>query len=188
MKNLLWMLVVVLLAACSILPKPVPPPALHDFGPPPNAPAVTGGPIQVSVSAPAWLDDTAIYYRLLYSDPTQLRTYADNRWLAPPAELLQTRLRAAFANGNAHYRLQVQLLDFEQVFDTAQTARISLRVLVDLQDLSDGKTVAQQLFTVSVPVSSDVQGAVSGNARAADEFIVELGQWIQGQFTSAQLK
>lgn len=184
MKNLPWVLVAALLAACSILPKPPPPPALHDFGPPTSAPTVAGGPTQIIVSAPAWLDDTAIYYRLLYSDATHVRNYADNRWLAPPAELLQARLRAAFAADNAHYRLQVRLLDFEQVLDTAQSAHISLRALVDLQDLSDGKTVNQQLFTLSVPVSPDVQGAVSGGARAADELITRLTRWTQAQIDS----
>lgn len=181
MKRILWVLVATALVACSILPKPAPPPALHDFGPATSAPAVTVVPADATVSAPSWLDDTEIYYRLLYNDPTQLRVYADNRWLAPPAQLLQARLRAAFANGRASYRLQVRLLDFEQIFETAQSAHISLRVLAELQDLPDGKTAAQQLFTVNVPVSPDVQGAVSGDAQAANELITQLTQWFRTQ-------
>lgn len=184
MKNLLWMLVAVLLAACSILPKPGTPPALHDFGPATNTPAAGVVPAEATVNAPAWLDDTAIYYRLLYSDPTQLRAYADNHWLAPPAQLLQARLRGAFANGSPHYRLEVQLLDFEQIFDTAQSAHVSLRAVAELQSLASGATVAQHLFVVSAPASPDVQGAVSGGARAADELITQLTQWTRTQLAS----
>ena len=180
MKKILWILVAGLLAACSILPKPAPSPALHDFGPPASVPAAAV-PVEASVSAPAWLDDTAIYYRLMYSDPTQLRAYADNRWLAPPAELLQTRLHAEFANGNAHYRLHVQLLDFEQVFDSAQSAHISLRAQASLLDLSKGTTVGERMFTVTQSTSPDVQGAVSGDAQAADELITQLTQWTRIQ-------
>lgn len=183
MKKLPWLLVVMLLTGCSILPKPAPAPALHDFGPPPSGPTVATGPAQISVSAPAWLDDTTIYYRLMYSDPTQLHSYADNRWLAPPAQLLQVRVRAAFADGKARYRLQVRLLDVEQIFDTAQSAHISLRALVELQDLSDGETTAQHLFVVSVSASPDVQGAVSGDAHAADELIAQLVEWTQSQLS-----
>lgn len=181
MKNLLWMLVAVPLTACSILPKPGTPPALHDFGPATNTPAAGVVPAEATVNAPAWLDDTAIYYRLLYSDPTQLRAYADNHWLAPPAQLLQARLRAAFANGDARYRLYVRLLDFEQIFDTAQSAHISLRAVAELQDLSNGATVDRRLFTVTLSTSPDVQGAVSGDARAADQLIAQIVRWTQAQ-------
>lgn len=180
MKKILWVLIAASLAACSILPKPPPSPALHDFGPPASAPG-TAAPVEASVSAPAWLDDTAIYYRLLYSDSTQLRAYADNRWLAPPAQLLQARLRGAFANGSPHYRLEVQLLDFEQIFDSAQSAHISLRVQASLRDMTNGTAVGEQMFTVTLPTSPDVQGGISGDARAADELIAQLVEWARVQ-------
>ncbi|MDE2460810.1 MAG: membrane integrity-associated transporter subunit PqiC [Gammaproteobacteria bacterium] len=180
MKTILWVLIAAVLAACSILPKPAPPPVLHDFGPPASAPAAAV-PVEVSVSAPLWLDDTAIYYRLMYSDPTQLRAYADHRWLAPPAQLLQARLRGAFANRSPHYRLEVQLLDFEQVFDTAQSAHISLRAQASLRDLSSGTAIGERMFAVTQSTSPDVQGAVSGDAQAANELLARLEQWVHTQ-------
>lgn len=180
MKKFLWVLIAALLAGCSILPKPAPSPALHDFGPPASAPAAAVS-VEASVSAPGWLDDTAIYYRLMYTDPTQLRSYADNRWLAPPAALLQARLRGIFANGSPHYRLEVQLLDFEQVFDSAQSAHISLRAQASLRDMSNGTTVGEQIFTVTQSTSPDVQGAVSGDAQAANELLARLVQWVHAQ-------
>lgn len=189
MKTPLCALVAALLAGCSLLPKPAPPPALHDFGPATSAPAATGVPAQATVSAPAWLDGSGIYYRLIFSDPTQLRVYADNRWLAPPAELLQARLQATFAGGRAGgYRLHVNLLDFEQEFDSAQSAQVSVRAVAQLQSLASGATVAQRLFAVSVPASPDVQGAVQGASRAADELLAQLVQWTQAQLAGAKRK
>lgn len=182
MKKFPWVLIAGLLAACSILPKPAPSPALHDFGLPAST-AAAAIPVEASVSAPAWLDDTAIYYRLMHSDPTQLCAYADHRWLAPPAQLLQARLRGAFANGSPHYRLEVRLLDFEQIFDTAQSAHISLRAQASLRDLSNGTTVGEQMFTVTQSTSPDVQGAVSGDAQAANELLARLEQWVHTQLT-----
>lgn len=185
MKQILWILVAGLLAACSILPTPPPSPALHDFGPPASVPTAAV-PVEAGVSAPAWLDDTAIYYRLMYADPTQLRAYADNRWLAPPAQLLQARLRGAFANGSAHCRLEVRLLDFEQVFDSAQSAHISLRAQASLRDLSNGTTVSEQMFTVTQSTSPDVQGAVSGDAQAANALLARLEQWVHAQLAQGK--
>ena len=190
MKTILCVLAaVVLLGGCSILPTSPPLPASHDFGPAATTPAMAGAPVEATVSAPSWLDGTAIYYRLLYSSPTRLREYADNRWLAPPAELLQARLQAAFAGGRAGgYRLRVTLLDFEQEFASAQSAQVSVRAVVELQDLASGATVAQHLFTVSVPTSPDVQGAVQGASRAADELLAQLAQWTQTQLAGAKRK
>lgn len=189
MKTPLYALAATLLAGCSLLPKPAPPPALHDFGPATSVPAATVVPAEAMVSAPAWLDGSAIYYRLLYSEPTELHAYADNRWLAPPAELLQARLQAAIAGGRAGgYRLHVNLLAFEQDFASAQSAQISVRAVAELQSLASGATVARHLFAVSVPVSPDVQGAVQGASRAADELLAQLLQWTQAQLAGANRK
>lgn len=190
MKTILCVLAaVVLLGGCGILPTPPPLPALHDFGPAATTPAMDGAPVEATVSAPSWLDGTAIYYRLLYSGPTRLREYADHRWLAPPAELLQTHLQAAFAGGRAGaYRLRVTLLDFEQEFAGAQSAQVSARAVAELQNLASGATVARHLFTVSVSASPDVQGAVQGASRAADELLAQLVQWTQTQLAGAKRK
>ena len=187
MKTALCALATVLLASCSLLPTSPPPPILHDFGPATSAPAAGAVPTEATVSAPAWLDGSAIYYRLLFSDPTQLRAYADNHWLAPPAELLQARLQVVFAGGRAGgYRLRVNLLDFEQEFASAQSAQISVRAVAEVQSLASGATVARHLFMVNVPTSPDVQGAVQGASRAADELLAQLVQWTQVQLAGKQ--
>ncbi|MGH8282516.1 MAG: ABC-type transport auxiliary lipoprotein family protein [Gammaproteobacteria bacterium] len=186
---------VLLLAGCSILPQQSSPPALHDFGPPANtAPNSTQakGLVDEAVTSAAWLTDTAIYYRLLYDDPTRLRAYADNRWIAPPAELLQTRLQMVFnhagantepPSGTARYRLHLELLDFEQVFDTPQSAHVSVHVEARLQDLVSGVTIAQHSFVITLATSPYVQGAVQGYARVTDQLLRQVVQWTAEELT-----
>jgi cholesterol transport system auxiliary component len=88
------------LAGCSALPdKPVRP-VLYDFGPG----AVAGQVMSRDVSLPAValeeittvggaLDNTALLYRLNYTNEQQLRPYASARWSTPPAQLVRQRLR-----------------------------------------------------------------------------------------------
>lgn len=178
-----------LLTGCgSLLPKPAPLPALHDFGlSVARAPASADTfLVTADVTTPAWLDGTGIYYRLTHADATRLRTYADNRWLAPPAELLQARLQTAFGNtapgadlsGRA-YRLRVHLLGLEQVFAEPQSARTQLHVIAELQDLSSGATLAQREFDITQAAAPDVTGAVQGAAQAVDSLVADLLQWVR---------
>lgn len=176
-----------LLGGCgSLLPKPAPLPALHDFGPPLAAvPATLGVLVTTDVTAPAWLDGTEIHYRLDYADATRLRAYADNRWVAPPAELLQARLRAEFGNEAtsvatpAHaYHLSVRLLDLEQVFAQPQSAETRLRVVAELQDAATGAVIARRVFDLTQSADPDVGGAVQGASRAARALIADLIQWV----------
>ncbi|MGA9853306.1 MAG: ABC-type transport auxiliary lipoprotein family protein [Gammaproteobacteria bacterium] len=149
---------------------------------------ITGDTI---TSAP-WLADTSIRYRLLYDDPTRLHAYADNRWIASPAELMQMRLQLALGNvdanaapssGVAHYRLQVELLDFEQLFDTPQSSRVSARAEAALLNISSGAMLAKHRFAVTLTTSPDVQGAVQGSARATDQLLRQIVQWTAEQLS-----
>ena len=97
------MLVALILAGCSALPDKPLRPVLYDFGPgavavqpPPDAtrqaplPAVALEDITTVGGA---LDNTALLYRLNYTNAQQLRPYAGARWTAPPAQLVRQRLR-----------------------------------------------------------------------------------------------
>lgn len=177
-----------LLAGCgSLLPKPAPLPALHDFGPPlAGVSAPLGVLVTTDVTAPAWLDGTEIHYRLDYDDATRLRAYADNRWVAPPAALLQVRLRAEFGNdvSNASaparaYRLNLRLLDLEQVFLQPQSAETRLRVVAELQDASSGVVVAKRVFDLTQAAGPDVGGAVQGASRATLTLVADLDEWLR---------
>lgn len=88
------------LAGCSALPdKPVRP-VLYDFGPGAVAvqvmsrdaplPAVA---LEEITTVGGALDNTALLYRLNYTNEQQLRPYAGARWTTPPAQLVRQRLR-----------------------------------------------------------------------------------------------
>lgn len=177
-----------LLAGCSILPQQASPPALHDFGPPASVTPLVQpkGLVDESVTSATSLADTAIHYRLLYDDPTRLHTYADNRWIAPPAELLQTRLQMAFSHAGVsagapsdrtRYRLQLEILDFEQIFETPRSAHVSVHIEARLQDIVSGLTLAQHSFIITQATAANVQGAVQGYANITVQLLLQVAQW-----------
>lgn len=180
------------LCACGMLPQPPASPALHDFGLPVGAPAVTlaGGQVAVApVSSPSWLANSRIRYRLLFDEPARLRAYAQNEWIAPPAELMTARLRLAFGNpdfavagapGEPAYRLEVELLDFEQVFDTAHSARSNLRAVVSLRSTKDGRVLGPRLFDVSMASSPSVRGAIDSGGAAVERLVAQIVLWADG--------
>ena len=88
------------LSGCSALPdKPVRP-TLYDFGPGSVTlePAAQQAPLpalaldDITTSGGA-LDNTALLYRLAYTEVQALRPYANARWSTPPAQLVRQRLR-----------------------------------------------------------------------------------------------
>src|SRR5579859_7597078 len=127
------LLTVCAISGCSVLPAQATQPQTHDFGPLP-VPAGIAGMVRVDrVSAPAWIDDGAIHYRLLYSDPTSLRSYADHRWAAAPSDLLDLRLQALMGGRSSSGEsaqptrlLSVELMEFEQDFAAAKQASVQL--------------------------------------------------------------
>ncbi len=187
-----WTASVVLLClttACSLWPAQPPAPQLHDFGPLPAQNEQTNTQaMALSVTAPVWLADDAIHYRLLYDDPTALRSYANHRWAAPPGDLLAARIESLLADGSADhtgtyhaYVLGVRLLVFEQDFTTAHAAQVQLELEVSLTRTRDGQIIAQRRFVMSHSSPADVQGAVSGLAHTADQAAMAITDWARAQ-------
>jgi len=176
-------------SACSVLPAQAPLPQRHDFGPLPAVGDDPAVPLRVvPITAPAWLSDDAIHYRLLYSDPTAFRSYADNRWASPPAELLGAGLQfemssraSAQAESGELYELDATLVEFEQDFSTPKDATVRLVLHVSMRRPSDGRIVAEQRFVKEQASSPDVQGAVTGLAQLAKQAEAEIAAWVQAQ-------
>ena len=87
----------------------------------------------VDVQASSWLSGQAMHYRLAYAEPLQRQSYAESRWVAPPAELLEAFLkqRTVFGqkdSGGAGCRLQLALNELEQRFDDPQSSKMVLEV------------------------------------------------------------
>lgn len=168
-------LLLLTLTACSLITPRHPPPALHDLGPP--AAAANGGK-SIPVTAPSWLQDTRLRYRLQFKDPTRVRFYAHHRWIAPPPALLAHRLASLLAS--PAYRLKIHLLDFEQVFHTPSRSQIVLRFFIEAIG-ADGRVVAARLFSFAHPTpSADVQGAVAAYAEAVTQATDRVRAWLDG--------
>ncbi len=177
------------LSACSILPKPAPPPHRHDLGPPPavqQARSPLPGRVRLTgVSAASWLDGTAIYYRRLDADPTRLRHYALNEWLVPPAQLIATRLNDALDRVNAkapnaaQYQLALHLEALEQIFSDPHHAAILLRVAATLS--GGGAQPIQKVLTIKRKTVPTIDGAVKGTAAAVDQLTTKLIGWARAR-------
>lgn len=193
-----------LLPACSPL-QPAVRPTVYDFGPgalkqtsvsasttlPPLVPVVLG---DVRVSGA--LDGSAVLYRLAYSDPRQLRPYAQARWSKPPGQLLRQRLgeqlgvhRTVLSAGQGILTatpaigLHLELDEFSQLFETPDKSSALVRVRVTLGRWMAGGTeqfLAQRTFVVQHPsTSADAAGGVRALGVACDALIGEISQWLQ---------
>lgn len=168
MRWILWILILSLTsAACSVLPERPPQPALHDFGA--GAVAAPAAWSSVEVDAPDWLQTDRLQYRLLYANPTELRAYALDRWVAPPPALLEQRLKSGRAGTG--YRLRVELQAFEQVFDRPGSSHVTMRFRAETP-------TADKTFQLDQPTASpDAAGAVTAFAQLVDRAVAVLRAW-----------
>lgn len=162
--------------------------ALFDLGepsPPWHAPALLG----VDVLAPSWLGTSAMQYRLAYlgnGEGARRRAYADSRWAAPPAELIEQALRrhALVAGGKGEAlgcRLRLDLDEFVQTFDAAQKSRVVLALRASLTS-RNSETVARRGFALErAAISADAGGGVAAAAAAVQGLTGDLATWIASE-------
>jgi cholesterol transport system auxiliary component len=192
------------LASCAAVPdKPVRA-TVYDFGPGPTAPAAAAAaplrPIVLAdVAGSSALDNSAVQYRLAYSDAHQLQPYAHARWSASPPQLIRQRLReqlgqarpvldpaesAALARtaGGMPRVLRVEIEEFSQLFDSAARSWGLLRLRVTLLENTPGgeKLLGQRDIVKREPApTADAPGGVRALAAATDAAAAEIGQWLQ---------
>jgi len=180
------------LAACSqfpLYPEEVPI-QRYDLGPMTEAP-VAARPWRVSVSTRQELRVQAMRYRLLYDQPTEVRFYAYSQWAEPPAEIvrkaLETRLLWAERTKADQCNLHLDLLRFEQEFDTPETSRGALIVRAALR--RGGTTVDERLWTHTVPAPSpDAAGGVTALAESVRNLAEALQVWLVEQGEACGIK
>ncbi len=193
------------LAGCGSLPVPSRP-VVYDFGPGAVAPQASNrmAPLPAlslaEVEVGAALDTTAVLYRLNYSDSQQLRPYAQARWSMPPGQLVRQRIREQLGQrrpvlnptdglltGRAGMTLRIELEEFSQLFDSADSSSGLVRLRATLGHVRpEGvvgvpgeRLVAQRSFVVQRPASSaDAAGGVRALTQATDAVIEEVDQWI----------
>ena len=171
---------------------------VYDFGPGNTAPQATSrlAPLPplllAEVEAAAALDSTAVQYRLLYADAQQPRPYAQARWSMVPAQLLRQRLREGLgqrrsvlspldASAPGTLTLRVELEEFSQLFDTAQSSAGLVRVRATLgRSGNPPKALAQTSLVMQSPAgTADAAGGVRALAQASDALVLQLDTWVQ---------
>ncbi len=165
-------------AACGVTLDRPPHPALHDFGPTSTKEQNENRAhwSAVSVDAPEWLQDQRIQYRLLYANPTQVRFYAFDRWLAPPPELLAQRL--SVVGGGGGYRLRIQFQQLEQVFDRPENAHVVMAFRANVWGPDADRSVAERVFRLRQATRTpNAAGAVEAFSRVIDRAITMLSDW-----------
>ncbi|WP_419187180.1 ABC-type transport auxiliary lipoprotein family protein [Cupriavidus necator] len=165
------------------------PTVTYDLGPSAALPATNPGPAPLprlrvaQTDGPDWLEGNALYYRLQYAQAQRLQAYATQRWVMSPTRLFDERLREAVAargaltwSGDSSVpALKVDLLEFEQVFDSASTSQgvVRLRATVYHHGM-----IGQQTFEARRPApSGDGAGGVKALADASDAVIATVLDW-----------
>jgi len=187
------LLLLALLAACSAAPQSRDGIANYDFGLAATDkeanPRLQQDLVVAAVSAPAWMDNSGIYYRLAYQDAARPEPYAQSRWVMPPAALLGQRLRAGIAraskaavftpadNVRVDYTLRMELDEFSQVFDAVDRSRAVVRLRASL--IRNRAVVAQQSFGIEQAAATpNAQGGVRALIAASDETGNRLIDWL----------
>lgn len=192
--------IISLISACTVLPKPQATVSTYDLGPQPaihtSQLSNQANPIRKSLlianaTAPSWLETTAIHYRLLYHNPTQTYSYANSRWIAAPVALFTQQIRNRIATdtlefvikdsatAKTDYVLQIGLEEFMQLFDTATDSRITVSFHASLIERVTRKPIAQKSFYRSDKApSADAAGAVLAFSKVSNELVDELIDWV----------
>jgi len=190
MKNFLLaklFLVVLIVSSCTFTPEKSPPPRLHDLGPLPSRSDRSPAPwSSVDVTAPGWLKDDRIRYRLVYSDSTRVGVYTLDRWVASPSELLAQRF--ALSGDGGPFRIRIELQAFEQIFERPDHAKALMRFRVSAYERGSKKHLAERTFELGkISPSADAAGAVVSLADLADGAIAAVRTWIEGMDVAHEL-
>lgn len=133
----------------------------------------------VDVDAPSWLATPAIQYRLLYADELRRQAYAESRWAAPPAELVERALGRQTPNAASGCRLHLDLDELVQVFDSPQQSRVLLEVRASLMPLRGDSVLARKAFAVTqTAATADARGGVAAAASALQALAGEMAAWL----------
>ncbi|OQW41363.1 MAG: hypothetical protein A4S08_12800 [Proteobacteria bacterium SG_bin4] len=202
-RTLLTILIFSFIAGCTPLQKSPGAISTYDFGvlyPSTKETATTQTPqsqhdkkslLIADVTSPAWLDNTAIHYRLMYHNPAQTFTYGNSRWIASPAALFTQQLRNQIVSQLNEYvikdssaaktdrTLDIELKELVHVFETAADSHVVFGLRASLIERNSRKLLAQKDFSISEKApSADAAGAVSAINTASNRLIGELVNWL----------
>jgi ABC-type uncharacterized transport system auxiliary subunit len=200
MRRLALALALCALSGCDLMPSKAPAKTNFDFGPESSASAGSSAVSEVhimvhQITAPSWMDGTAMYYRLAYQNAAVPLPYAESEWVMSPAALLTQRLRSNLAgkdDSQTHhvstqvatlYTLHAELLEFEQIFDARDRSRGVLRLRATLE--AEGAR-SQHTFAIERPArTSNAAGGVTALTECSDELVKQIAEWVAANRTAA---
>jgi cholesterol transport system auxiliary component len=186
-------IVLLVCSGCSLMAPKDPAKADFDFGPVAARPSYasqhsTADIVVHEVIAPAWMDNSSMYYRLAYQNAANPMPYAQSEWVMSPAALLTQRLRVRLSESTVTevrrvsveappaYTLRSELFEFEQVFDQRDRSRGVLRLRATLQGQG---VLAQRSFVIEKPApTADAAGGVAALSQCVDELASSISEWI----------
>jgi cholesterol transport system auxiliary component len=185
MRSAILVFAAILLAGCvGNAPRPADI-AVYDLGNLSGAWSAPGLPVGgLAVRASSWLDAPAQLYRLDYADPLRRHAYAESRWAAPPAELLERALQRHIVFGQPDFagrgcRLALVLDTLEQRFSAAQASAVVLEVRARLLPAHGDGLLARRAFAVTRPAPTpDARGGVAATQAAVQALADEMARWL----------
>jgi cholesterol transport system auxiliary component len=193
MKNFIYLALLLLtLSGCAVSEPPARSQA-YDLGPLSRKDAAADTPRLPALSvahidAPSWLDSTRMFYRLAYANEQQPRQYSGSRWITPPAQLFEQRLKSwigqegnmvlsASAGAMRVPVLQIEVDEFTQIFESP--AQSAAHVTVRAAVIQNRILIAQQTFMKKLPApTADAPGGVRALADASDAVIADMMRWL----------
>ncbi|HRP74058.1 MAG TPA: ABC-type transport auxiliary lipoprotein family protein [Rhodocyclaceae bacterium] len=139
-------------------------------------------PAHVEVRGPSWLASSAMQYRLDYQVPARREAFTESRWAGQPAEMLQRLLAAPLIGDRKNSggcRLRIELDEFVQVFDSAQSSHARVLARVALLPPRGEAALAREYFSVRVSApGADAAAGVQAHREAARELVGSLAEWL----------
>ncbi len=186
-------LCLVLLSLCGCAAAPHHEPARYDIAlAVPAAAKLPGLALSaIEVRAPTWLASAAMQYRLAYAQGARRDTYADSRWVAPPAELLERALtrRVMASAGQAPAggcRLVLELDEFLQAFESPGASHALLELRASLYAPHGAALLARRTFSQKPPAGADAKTGVAAFGIAAALLADDLGAWLDALASGPQ--
>lgn len=171
------------LNACSGLGQAKPASAAYDFGL--NAP-MTDVPSTVVVEELVSLDalnSNRIRYRLVYESDSRVYSYAESRWVAPPVQLLEQRLKTMAGTPTMlGCSLRLQLTVFDHVFASLENSSGVAQLSAVLIDKKTRNVIAKQQLQSQVKAEvAEAKGGVVALQKAGDEVLKQAIEWSNAQ-------
>lgn len=180
MRHWLALAAAALVSACAGTGGSPPAPRSYDLGI--AAPGAQLPPIRIAaVRAAMPFESDEMRYRLAWRDPSELASFANSRWAAPPAELLRKHLlRASPPNAGARCALEIELQEFTQVFASRDAGEARIELRATLWNANE-RVVARGWNISESAQGSDAAAGVAAFARASDRVVAVLADWILAQ-------